>query len=415
MKVKRLTIPITPGSYWISIFLWLLLTLSNFGRDLHALDIKHSSDPPELSVKQSGPIEIVFDHDKDACENWDIPDEGARAFRDFKGDVHLMDSGAENRDMIGKSLNSVKRTCAQTYRNSHSSDPSTFDNAGWLETFYTTDGKTIYALISHDYHPWVHKLPCAGKLKDTSHCWYSNITYAVSHDGGATYTSPPSGEPRFVAGSAHKFDPQHPGSVGAFVVSNIIQLKGWYYVFVSVGGAYEQVAGDCLMRTKTLDKPSSWRAWDGKDFSVQFADPYARELNPNQHVCRPVAPTQLKGVVRSFMALKNDHGFLITMEGATTGEDGKRLATILASSSRDLIHWSDPIIVKTSPTYTEAQCTKNPSAFIYTYPSMLDPDSQSMNFNTVGDKAYVYLTRFRGCHTFIRDLVRFPVLIEVGK
>ncbi len=46
------------------------------------------------------------------------------------------------------------------------------------------------------------------------------------------------------------------------------------------------------------------------------------------------------------------------------------------------------------------------------YPSVLDPDSTSRNFETTGKEAYLYFTRYnyQSCReTFDRDLVRIPI------
>jgi hypothetical protein len=47
----------------------------------------------------------------------------------------------------------------------------------------------------------------------------------------------------------------------------------------------------------------------------------------------------------------------------------------------------------------------------YAYPSFMDPDSQSMNFDTSDENAYLYVTRFNNGVTLDRDLIRFPVQI----
>jgi len=51
------------------------------------------------------------------------------------------------------------------------------------------------------------------------------------------------------------------------------------------------------------------------------------------------------------------------------------------------------------------------------YPSLIDPDSPSANFDTVGDTAQLFLTRFNleHCRTSLdRDLVRIPVLVTIN-
>jgi hypothetical protein len=74
----------------------------------------------------------------------------------------------------------------------------------------------------------------------------------------------------------------------------------------------------------------------------------------------------------------------------------------MATASRDLVHWSDPVVVQKFERHPEPGCRNNPTAYIYAYPAMLDPNSKGLNFDTAGDTAYIYLTRFHGCHTFDR-------------
>jgi hypothetical protein len=52
------------------------------------------------------------------------------------------------------------------------------------------------------------------------------------------------------------------------------------------------------------------------------------------------------------------------------------------------------------------------------YPSLLDPNSSSRNFEDTGDHAYIYLTDIHldACHIGTnRDLVRIPVAIQVNR
>ncbi len=46
----------------------------------------------------------------------------------------------------------------------------------------------------------------------------------------------------------------------------------------------------------------------------------------------------------------------------------------------------------------------------YGYGTLLDPDSESRNFETIGKTAYLYYTRFNQGHsTLDRDLIRVPI------
>jgi len=101
-------------------------------------------------------------------------------------------------------------------------------------------------------------------------------------------------------------------------------------------GVGEQRSGSCLMRTSDLPHARAWRAWNGSDFSVEFADPYGGEpieaeaplhaggarrgeLNPARrlirHLCRPVS--RLRAIGR-----------------------GRVIAGVFYATTPDLIHWS---------------------------------------------------------------------------
>lgn len=99
-----------------------------------------------------------------------------------------------------------------------------------------------------------------------------------------------------------------------------------------------QAPGICMMRTNNLMDPSSWRAWNGKEYSVTFASPYTMAPDDaSKHVCtvtnlpvgnieRGCAPA---GLVWSAYLEK----FVVTLG---CGSDFKW------ATSDDLITWSDP-------------------------------------------------------------------------
>ena len=104
-------------------------------------------------------------------------------------------------------------------------------------------------------------------------CWYNTITYAVSTDGGRSFKAP-AGPERFVAGVPYRYDPTRGQRSGLFNPSNIVRRGDYFYTMMTSAPQGEQRAGVCLMRTDRLDDPASWRGWDGRDFTVQFANPY---------------------------------------------------------------------------------------------------------------------------------------------
>ena len=111
----------------------------------------------EASVEVSGPAEVVFDWTNDRCEDENIPDIAARAFRDAEGRVQLWIGHYYNYRMIGPDLDNVKPDCtASIMRSDFNPDPSKFNDSEWLAAPYTEDGNTIYAIVHNEYRGDTH-------------------------------------------------------------------------------------------------------------------------------------------------------------------------------------------------------------------------------------------------------------------
>ena len=77
--------------------------------------------------------------------------------------------------------------------------------------------------------------------------------------------------------------------------------------------------------------------------------------------------------------------------------------------SSDLIHWTHrKLLMEMTLPWT----AEHNDDVMYLYPSLLDPKSESRNFDTSGKTAYVYYTRLNaGQGSLDRDLIRVPVEI----
>ena len=77
------------------------------------------------------------------------------------------------------------------------------------------------------------------------------------------------------------------------------------------------------------------------------------------------------------------------------------------SFSDDLINWSHrTLLLQRHLPWT----SPGPLDAIHSYPSLLDPDSSSRSFDTVGQTAYVYYTRNnRAANGLDSDMLRVPV------
>jgi hypothetical protein len=258
---------------------------------------KWPSDPPTPDFLE-GPRVAAFDTSKESCEQIDIPDAAARAFRDYKGTVHLIASHYVTRAGLGPSLEAAKHNCQVVYKSPHDGNIADFDDATWLNAFYNIDGKRIVALGHMEYHGWEHAGMCASKT-DSASCWYNVDTFNLSEDGGYHFARPkPPGN--FFLSLPYKYQVNQ-GPEGYSVDANIVKVGEWYYDEVyawgwppNCGGGKGQKPclvpdGACAIRTANILDPSSWRGWDGKDFTVEFVDPYrAAVANPHAHVCVPV-------------------------------------------------------------------------------------------------------------------------------
>jgi hypothetical protein len=296
-------------------------------------------------------------------------------------------AGSNNR-FIGSSLNTVVHTCPTTYA-SHT-DPVTdhYQYFEWLLAPYTFDGTTIYSLIHSEWYGYVADKSCA---MNGNGAWLNAITYASSNNSGASFTqpsnylilrSPTEWSSTFPCGSA-----TNPGRTqfGDFGSSNIIPKDGYYWSYFIYGPAPGETgkSRECLMRTNNLADPQSWEVWNGAGYSR------------GQEVTNCAA-----------------------IDGPTVGSPSIRYSTYLHAyisigwnltyrTSKDLITWSAPKPIAGS---IPADLLNQTGGL--TYASLLDPNDASMNFDNVGQTAYIYFTVMHGGND--RDIYRVKVQFNDG-
>jgi hypothetical protein len=365
------------------------------------------------TVTGLGPEQTVFDYSAEHCapDVWDIPDEPARAFKDDKGRVQLHFGAYTPRRNIGSDLNVASSVghhdCTITSNSAQNSDPSKFDDFSWVAAPYTIDGHTVYSLIHEEYRPWAHNL-CTPVSGDYTTCWYNSITLETSTSSGDLFThvTPPN---HLVASMPDKWVNQT-GPYGVFSPSNIIKKvpdDGYYYDIVR---AKEPGKSDisCLMRTKNLSDPKSWRAWNGYAFQMIFVNPYTytpSSTDPRAgHVCKDVGGGLVTSVSESLTYNTYFKKYMLV------GAFGGSTPGFYYSLSDDMIRWTNPKLLLTRTTSQSYKCG-DPDPV--RDPSVLDPASTSRNFDTVGRDSYVY---YKILHTFgtcsfgpDRDLLRVPI------
>lgn len=357
-----------------------------------------------VRIVVTGGKQTVFDWSKQRCEDLDLPDLPARAFRDAHGRVQLIAAHYIDRRLVGRDLNHLEHPCGVILHSDFNPDPAAFDDHEWIASTWTSDGKTVYALLHDEYQGWTHPGQCPSGDWET--CWWNTVTAAVSTDGGRTYTdATPS---RLVASVPYRYVPDS-GTFGPGWPTNIVRSGGYFYSIVYVKWqpvGQPDLDRNCLMRTTDLADPSSWRAWnDAAGFTTSFIDPYTDSSPPEPHFCQGVVPTTSEGML---------------VPGSLTYSTVARqwiLVGVLAdgfyySLSPDLIHWTTPVRFYAGRAVWAYRCGKHDPIH---YPSLIDPSSRSRNFQTVGAHAYLYFTDFHreGCSIGLdRDLVRVPVEIR---
>ena len=372
--------------------------------------------PPELVpvITVTGPEEVVWDWTTDRCEDEHIPDIAARAFRDADGQVQLIIGHYVNYRSIGPDLESVATDCTGPMLVSdYDPDPSQFNDSEWIGSPFTLDGETVYAVIHNEYRGDTHNASRPGQCPSQERltCLDTSLTMAISTDGGDTYTdilSPPN---HLIATLPYTFDDEGVPS-GLRQPSNIITgPNGLYYVFSNISDYPTEDQWVCAMRTSNLSDPASWRFWDGDSFTGQFVNPYTTEVDATTEKCAPLDDADLSGGVQETVVFDEVLGKYVMMGITFHPSTPQPRWGVYYSLSDDLIDWTQRELLLeliTTPNVADPL-----SDLYYAYPSVIDPDSTSMSFETTDGRAYLYLTRFNaGGLSLDRDLVRWPIKLE---
>jgi hypothetical protein len=354
----------------------------------------------------AGSARTVYDWSKAACEPDDIFDLPARAFRDRRGRVHMFSSHFVNRRNSGRSIDRLKHHCHVVLQSRSDGNPADFADQEWISSVYSTDGRTVVALVHDEFQgDWQASL-CPSGLRAS--CWYNAVTLAISHDGGRTFRHAAKPPHHLVAAIQDRYKPDE-GMAGIFSPSNIVYRKAnhHYYALALLVG-YNGERGTCVMRTRRLTDPRSWRAWDGSGFGYRFQNPYGP--SPATRSCTPVDHDNIQQMSQSLTYNTYLHKFVLVGTAATY--DPVRNGPVWGiyfSVSRDLVHWSMRRLIKEAELIWTYRCGDRKPLL---YPSLIDPSSNSRNFETTGRTPYLYYTRFNpeSCQIGLnRDLVRVPI------
>jgi hypothetical protein len=365
-----------------------------------------AAGPPLAAITIVGAPEVVFAAKRDACDGHDVPDAPARAYRDQKGEVVFFAMHYRNRRLSGPDFGKLKLDCRVVLDSAGQEDPAAYDDKSWITATWTEDGQKVFALVHHEYQANHHRGRC--KAEGYLACWYNTVLAVSSTDGGLSFERPKA--PQVVAGAPFRQEVGQGRHRGFFNPSNIFRDSLYRYMFAATTGWEGQPSGACLFRTEDIADPSAWRAWDGKSFSIRYADPYRSREKPAA-ACRPVEPfpTPVGAVVRHRPTGAWIAVFQAEADGARFPEPG-----FYTTASRDLLAWDKPRLLLAGKTLYDDPCGSG--GRLIAYPSLLDREAKGRNFDDVGNAAELYFSTLKveGCTvTSDRDLVRRRVEIKV--
>ncbi len=366
----------------------------------------------EPDVRQIAPETIPFDWSANKCTNDDIPDQPARAFREANGTINVVDTHHTVWRFTTTNLTTLTRRCSPVVMNSHNNtDPAMYDDKEWIGSTWTPDGTTVYGIIHSEYQGWRHApggycIRSGEPFSDRAKCWQNALTLATSTNGGSTFshTTAPT---HLVAGSPTPWARGN-GPLGFFQPSHIVRAQdGWHYMMARVMNVGPQPMASCVLRTRNVADPTSWRGWSGSGFTVTFPSPYLNTLDPAQHVCQPVSYNHIGTLSESLGWSTYFKKWVLV--GSADNADGVSGPGFYFYTSDDLINWSPAKLLMKAELPWTWQCSDGP---FYRDPSLLDPQSKTRNFDTMGQRPYLFFTRFNisSCSSSLdRDLFRIPI------
>jgi hypothetical protein len=184
---------------------------------------------------------------------------------------------------------------------------------------------------------------------------------------------------------------------------------GYYYALMELfPSILKPEGGLCVMRTDNLNDPARWRAWDGSGFKLRMTNPY---LTGEPALPCKYLDTEL-GV--GYVVYNTYLTRYIQVTRAAQWLDGRLVCGIFYALSADLIHWSKLQLIAEGILSEWGGCDSNPQSpgvlepVAVGYPSIIDHDDTTVNFERAGRTGHLYYVRFNQ-GAFDRDLVRVPL------
>ena len=372
-----------------------------------------------------------------------MPDAPAMAWRDPVSNLTFVAPGDSRGtwSSVGHGLSNVRHNCSMMIFNYSGprgwEEPADdFASHEWLYAPFVVppvkagEQASVFMLVHNEYHGWEHRSEglCNASVNVKSRCWYNSVTLSVSHDGGRHFRHAATPPAHVVAAPDYIYVPNQQ-AYGVFSPSQIVTnpKDGFHYsfpVFISFNRTKTpgiEHTGVCSMRTKTPGNPASWRYWTGVNgsdgYTGHWSNPYSNSP-ANEKLQTQLPPTILKFVAGFSQPVPRylpKYGIFV-MVGYMHFAHTSRHHFGISTAPEPWGPWSRavPIPADINPAHDEPENRKG------IYPSLLDPNSGSLNYDTLeGLDVWVYWVQGRNKTTvhapdMARDLVRQPVRLLLG-
>ena len=330
------------------------------------------SGEPELFLAQDG-MNCKRSRQGDARDQPDVP---LTAFRRKDNSVVVIASNQNNYILEGTSIDDARRkSCDRIVETVNDPDPSTYNGRRWLFALHAIDYGFVLGFVHNEYHgDEFAEQGCEVSSRQNFECWYSAVTLVLSTDGGFSFVTPPPAENVLAAPPvAFSVRRKRVGVDSPKVVGN--PHDKMVYVMVNDRDLnHGRHAVQCLLRGsgKSLD---DWRAWNGKAFALSMGSPYTTTRKED---CQPV----LDFPVSSLKYIPATDMFVAL---------GTRQSSVVYAFSPDLLNWTTPQeLLRFNP----KQTWKKGQSPAKSYFSLLDPDSSSINFDTLERNPYLFYVQY---------------------
>jgi hypothetical protein len=282
--------------------------------------------------------------------------------------------------MIGTDFFHLRPVCDVAYQGAIDANPAAYNDNQWLSSFFV-ENNVVYALVHNEWHANENRALCPSGSPD---CNEESISEVYSTDDGFHFRPFPNGKGLVAAYPARYKQPKH--FFGLSGPTNIVKKGGFYYTLVAqIHPTDQDLNGICLLRTANIADPTSWRGWNGHDFSITFVNPYHVDVDDvSKHLCVPLANKALFNS-SSLSWVPARKSFLLVIRRQRWDKSRPEFIDdtpgVYLTESKNLIDWSRPTLLLSD---TEA------GGLEQRYPSLIDPTSNDRSFVTLGPNPILF-------------------------